>query len=733
MTTLRFFRTCVVGFVLVTGLACCQGSGALSQGFHPDFPDNRPGELAGIVATLAAHPAPEAPAMVVITPPPPARGMAAFALPSGRRLWQVGTRIDARPTVVGDVVVSHADRAVIAWDARNGHERWRLADHGYSLIGCGGDHTVVALSLGAGGLNRRHGMLLAVNPRTGAVLFERQVEQALGVPTAAAGYVFVPWSGQYLSVFDVGRGEERARIRNLNDVLARARREGSAVYFGARAMYRLAPEAATGRRDTTVTFILPRDDLPGNPPLMPDGYVPAPAGINARERVAVIHRPDPSRPGTAMLDGALYALFHRVVFALDAHNGTVRWAYTHDADIAGAEPVRGGLLFVDERGNAVLLDAGNGSVTWQQALDAATAQAVIHVPIDFAPPRNVTPSVLPAVTTLIAAAGGTDTRLLPARLFAVRALATVPGAEATRGLLDIASRPNDPQELRAAAGEALSRRTEGIDALLEALNTHYDYVRGTRSPPVGFIARALANARDRRGVALLVSHLHDPETPATELPPLVAALKDLGDATVVPALLDFVRLYHSDDGLVPPVTGGDPVNDRSVSEQESLTAAMELAIQAIAQLGGPPERRWLQALLEDQNTMEPIRTVLQRVLSGSSRASNTDTDTSSTGSHQPDDTAVHPALPPSRLTMEMIREDFEPLRERMMQCLSGLPSRPAQVRITFRYDSQGNIASPSIIPPSLTPCLLPLVNQVRLRPSQVAREIGTYYLVGGPM
>jgi hypothetical protein len=83
--------------------------------------------------------------------------------------------------------------------------------------------------------------------------------------------------------------------------------------------------------------------------------------------------------------------------------------------------------------------------------------------------------------------------------------------------------------------------------------------------------------------------------------------------------------------------------------------------------------------------------------------------------------------------MEMIRDAMEPARERMMQCLVGLSSRPSQVRITFRYDSEGVITNAAVVPAQLQPCIGPIVNSVRLPPSQVGREIGNYYLLGGAL
>ncbi|MEI8258281.1 MAG: hypothetical protein WCJ30_21605, partial [Deltaproteobacteria bacterium] len=460
-------------------------------------------------------------------------------------------------------------------------------------------------------------------------------------------------------------------------------------------------------------------------------------GVNARERVAVLSRPDPSRSGAHMLNDMVYVLFYRTVFALDAQ-GSVRWAYVHAAaDIAGASPVRGGLVFVDERGTAVMLDGRAGNAVYTQALASPTSQAVISVPVDFAPPRASEEPALTPAASLIAAAGGTDNRLLPARLFAARALAGIPGDEATRGLLDISGRRAYPQELRAAAGESLGHRTDGLDAMLLALATHADYLHQTEAPPVGFIARALANAHERRAIAPLIAHLSDPETPATELPPLVAALRDFGDPSAIPALLDFVRLYHADEGIVPPIGEGEGINDRSLSEQQAVNSALELAIGTIAQTGGPPERRWLQAQLDDTNTLEVVRAVLRRALSGESAAPGSSAGLAvggnGTATAEPAEDVDDPNIPPTHLTPEMIADGFEPVRAEMMHCLDGMTSRPAQVRLTFRYDSDGHVTNVMVAPAVLQRCVEAIAPRVHLRTSQTPRDIGNYYLMGGPL
>lgn len=713
------------------------GSSVNARGFDVDYPSNRASEVSGVVDALSQRPAQAPNATLVVTQLRPARGFVVYDLPSGQQRFRVDQDIDARPIVVADVVISHSGREAIAWDATTGAVRWRRHDHGFSLTGAGGDGTSVALTFGPGGLNRRVGYLAVVDARDGRVLLEREVQQALGTPTVAGGFAFVPWGGQYLSVFDVQRNVEHTRLHSSDDVFARARAERNAVFFGGRTLYRFAPESATGTRDNARTIRVPREDLPGNPPLTIDGYEGALVQRNARERVALIARPDPDSPNAAPTDGLIYSLFHRMLFAVDARDGTVKWGHLHDSDIAGAEAVRGGIVVVDDNGRVSMIDAQLGHTRWRGRVESRPLQGILGLPIDFAPGSDGADTPTTPADTLLTAAGGTDTRMLPARVFATKALAAMPGADATRALLDVSSRQSFPPELRAAAGEALATRTEGIDALIDALDVHYDWVRGTPSPPVGFIAQAIARSRNTRGVAPLVRHLNDPETPATDLPRIAQALREIGDASALPAMLDFLRVYHADDGMVPQVDGTDPINDRSVSDQEALSSALEQCAFALVRSSNPAHRRWVESIAVDPNTVEGLRAGLRRALTGG-QPTNTNagassdagaSNASSTSSSEPE--VDDPNIPPVRLSMERIATAMEPVREEMRACLRGLTSIPAQVRITFRYDYEGHITSPSVTPPELGACILPIVSRMTLPRSQTPREIGTYYLVGG--
>jgi outer membrane protein assembly factor BamB len=722
--------------LIASTMAACATGPAHARGFEVDFVSNRSEDVRAIADVLQARAVSADTATVVLTAQAPARGFSLVELPSGRVRFQSTDPIDARPTIVGDVVISHHEHEVVAFDGSSGQIRWRKRDHGFPLTGVGGDGQVVAMTLGPGGLNRRVGYVLAVDVRDGRTLFEREVEQALGVPVAAAGYVFVPWGGQYLSVFSIATNTEQARLHSTDDVFARAELEGGALYFGGRSLYRFGVDATSGRRDPAKTLRPPREDLPGQPSLTMDGYQGAGVARNARERVMISYRTDPNRPDASTTDGLVYSVFHRVLFAVDARDGSVKWGHLHDADIVGSEPVRGGLLIADEQGKLALLDATDGHLRWRAETANRAIQAVFSVPIDFAPAstEGSEPPTSPA-DSLLAAAGGTDTRMVPARLFATQALASLTTADATRGLIEIASRASYPQELRSAAGEALATRQQGLEHLVSALDQHYDYLRGTVAPPVGYIAQALGRAHSSSGVAPLIRHLQDPETPANDLPKIVAALREIGDSTAVPALLDFLRLYHADDGMVPQVDGSDPINDRSVNDQEAVVSAMEQAALAVFQLGSPTQKQWLQAIAVDPNTVESLRPGLTRAMTGG--ASTSVAATSSSGTASGSNTILidenDPNFLPPRLTARHINEGFEPVREQLRACLRPLSSQPAQVRFSFRFDGDGHITLPIVVTPaSVQDCMVPIIQSVTLRRSGSPRDIGNYYLLGAP-
>lgn len=719
-----------------------------------DFSLQRPASTAEEVGAVAervgaAH-TPPPPALAVLVSADGAGGFAVHSLPDGRRLGEVTARIQGRPMLAGDLVLARVGDEVVAWST-DGTARWRVPAAGVDLVGASRDGDLVAFTLGGAGVSRRNSVLYVVDAGSGAVRVRRADNHAFGVPALIGDDLALPWDGQNLSIFSVSADREVARVRSRDDVIGWARREGPSLWFGARALYRFDRSATAGTREGSSRYALSRDDLPGGAPFALDGYTSLRAGADARERVRLLWRPDPAAVGARVAGETVYALFHQVVFGLDARDGAVRWAWLHNADIVGAEATTQGALVVDENGNLVVLDARDGHIASRAAVGARCTQAVLQVGADVTlpgageSPRGVTDA-------LVAVAMSTETRLLPARTFAVRALAASGDPASTRGLVRVLTDAAAPPELRAVAGEAIARRTVATDAVREALEVHYDYVRGTVAPPVGHLARGAASSSDRRATLSIASHLLDPATPTTELPAVAAALRELGDPVAVPALEEFVRRYHADVGRVVPPGGTDAIEERDLGEQEHIDAALEQCLEALARLSGPRSERLLARVEAHPNTPEPVRAAALRALNLVRAASHAAATPPAAASEDPEParpaaatapTAVSTAatdaisergvdltlsMPAARLTQAVIDEAFGEARPRLLACLRGAPSRPAQVRIQFRYDGEGRVSQVMVLPASFTACMAPVAQSITLPATTASRELGTYFL-----
>ncbi len=708
--------------VLVLAVAAeSLGSCAATARVYPALSLSTPsstGEVLDAVAERARSAPPRAvPPIAVLVATPPSEGFRVLDLPSGRPLGQVNTRLLGRPWALGDLVVARVEGAVAAWSLA-GIERWRVPDEGLELVGADREGGRIAIVLGGGGVTRRRGVLLTLEAADGTVVSHRATDHALGAPAIVGDRVVLPWEGQNVSVLTLRGDDEIARLRSRDDVIGFARREGPAVYFGGRALYRLDARAATGTRVGSAAFVLRRDDLPGSAPLAHDVYTPARPGLDARERVRVIWRPDPAREGVALLHGAVFVLYHRLVFCLGADDGAVRWAWTHPRDIAGADVSNGGLTAVDDAGEVLVLDASNGATVWRANSGSTTVQAVLQLPIDFRAAGHGG-GQRPLVEGLLEAAGGTDTRLLPAQRFAVRALGASEDPTACGALVAVMTRGDAPLELRNSAGDELVRRARPCDGLIEALEVRYDFVRGTRPNSVGILARAVAASGDRRAVPHLLNHLGDPGTPAADLPLVAAALRALGDRAAVPGLMEFLRQYHADTGAVVPVGGGEPIDERDPVEQQRIDAALEVVARALAEMGGPAEQRALDAVAAHPTTPGNVR----QIISARPRPSADGGTLANDGGSD-----MTFAAPPTRLSPDAIADAFDVHRTTLLACLRDARSRPTQVRVQFRYDAQGTISQPLVLPAAFQACMAPVIERIRLPESGAHRELGTWYL-----
>src|SRR5262249_33158862 len=129
--------------------------------------------------------------------------------------------------------------------------------------------------------------------------------------------------------------------------------------------------------------------------------------------------------------------------------------------------------------------------------------------------------------------------------------------------------------------------------------------------------------------------------------------------------------------------------------------------------------------------LQPVRLAMERALAADHAATTgSGAAQASSGAGRDGAEPPLPGVPPARVTRAMMQHAFAPMRDQMLRCLDGATSRPGQLPLTFRYDGAGAISDVTVTPAQWTPCVAPIAATVHLPPSQVAREIGIYYVLG---
>jgi hypothetical protein len=682
------------------GLAMCSfGCGGAIRGLSPDVPESGPDRLRAVLDRLAAAPAREQWPIVLGLTPAPSR-LWAWSPRDRHLLWQTEVETRVVPHVASRWVVTQEPEGIIVRRLGDGAIVTRIDDGGLVLQGADGEGDLAAVVLSSGGAIRARSSLIAL--RGGSVAWQLGAEQAFGEPAILGGMVFLPWAQQNLSVLDGATGAELARVRFTRGVIGHALAQENQIFFGQRGLSRLS-ERSGPSPDAPWMEPAPRA-LPGDPELWRDAYRPPPGPTSASSRVRLVWRAAAQGEGASLLDDTMYLVFYRLVFALPAQQEGVRWVAELPSDAVGATVERGALLIVDEQGRVHAIDRAEGrvSVAYETGLPATWAYV-------SEPTHEVGPSsaVGPLRDRLLAAVQHPDARLVPARAFALRLLASLPEPEATRDLIALCDDPALPAELRGAACEALVSRRNGMEHVLSALERHASYLRDTRAPPVGALARTAAAANERRAVPHLIAHLRDPQTRTEDLAPLAQALRTLGVPTAAEPLADFVRLYHAEpDG-------------------EGLGPALAAAIDAYVALAGPASQELLERWIGDPMSMEAVREAAQRALEalrGSPpRPAEPETATPEAASTGPESETTTPELP-ARMTAAIVRQVLAPIEGELRACLVQPNRTFPQARVVLAIEPSGVLHTVSVNPAELQACLEPLIRSRSFPATRSARR-----------
>ncbi len=574
--------------LVLSTLSACAGDAGRPKTFSTDWNDDGGKSIAAIQARLkTVHSTTSSNLVVAVAGKDK---IIATPLAEGSP-WTANHAVDARPVVVGNIVLVSGAGEVVAFDAASGRKLWARPTGGLALLGAGDDGTISAVSL-----SRPGGSTLLIVARDGSVKRQIETDQSIGGPAVYGGVVFVPWANQYVSALDGLTGDELGRVV-LRDKVSRAVVLGASLYFGELAYVRFDDQIGMASRGHANRVQIPSRELPGTPRLLVPGNEKTPAVANARDRDRLFARPQEASQPLLVDSSRFYASYYRLVFGFESTKGHLAWVRTHPSDFIGGASVNGGIALCDEQGKITVLDAGTGQVAAEKTIGEPIVSCVVHADSYRAPhPTTPGPTLGQQITEAVTIREAT---LATAQRLLLRELGTLPDETATKTLIDIASDPRSVPILVSDARDALASRRNGASYMLEALGKHYDYLHDVlMSPPVGPIADALAAMGEKRAAPLLAPHLLDPADSDDDVKRAGAALAVLGSDKELPALKQFFAMY------------------RGTASSDEVALAVGSAAEAMLRID-PKTRPVIEAAAADPATVSVAKSRLDALLQAS--------------------------------------------------------------------------------------------------------------------
>jgi outer membrane protein assembly factor BamB len=578
-------------------LAACSGARMQVRLFSTEWEDDGGASIARVWDRIGGAAVPAAPNVVVGVAddggPLALVGMALDGTDTAP--WRFEHPLDARPAVVGGVVVGSGGGETFALDALHGQLLWRRPTPGLAFLGAGDDGaTTVASFRRSGSL----GSVLVAMHHDGTLVREIDSERPLGSPAVVSNLAFVPWAGEYVSVIDLATGDETARV-TLRTETSHAFAQGGSLWFGEMAFARFDAHIREASKGQATLVTLPSRDLPGTPRLMRSGGAVVPPMAGAEDKVHLYARPAAGADDAHAIpsDGRFYATCFRLVMGFDATNGKLGWVRLRGADVLAGAAGSGGVVFCDAKGDVVALDAATGGILSEAHLGHPLRGCVVRV--DEGRLTGSPADTQPLVTALEQAVRADDPMLASGQRFLLRELATVDDASATQTLVDLASDPRTGPDLLLDARAALAKRRTGAAAMEAALERHYDYLKDIlRPPPVGPIARALGAMKERAAAPLLAAHLLDPEDTSDDTKEAAAALATLAGPGELPAMRRFFGMY------------------RATADDDNVAAAVVSVGEALLSMGDKDGRAQVELAVSDAMTVPYARERLEAMLAG---------------------------------------------------------------------------------------------------------------------
>lgn len=504
-----------------------------------------------------------------------------------RQSWQHDARVTQAPLLSGQVVVFGEGSRLSALDAVSGAVLWSVPDAGALLAGVADDGHFTALVLRDPESSRSW---LSVLERSGAERLRLAAERPLGTPALSAGRLLIAWDERFVSVIDVASGAELGRAKL--DVPARhALWAGGELFLAGPPWVHFAPSSST--------YALPRRPLPGPPELGASNI----AWRTDPELTHLVARPR-AQPGATA--ASYLATEGRLALGFEGSRGTLEWVRLLPGVILGVAAGSHSFALCDSTGTLRVLAEDDARLLLQLRLDpprpGEAAPGVSACVVDLGQSSAGEASAADErhdslVEQLGRALALSDPDLASAQRFLSRELAARPEPEATRVLIDLASRHNADSVLQAEAEDLLATRRNGAQFMLRALaQSGTDSQDPISRAPIAALAEALLAQGERRAAPLLAARINQPGYSAQALARVSATLEELATEQEYSALRVFFSLQRT-----------------TADEPETVEAVTSIA-RTLLRIGGQPGRRLVEAALRDPLTVPEVRNRLAGLL-----------------------------------------------------------------------------------------------------------------------
>ncbi len=530
----------------------------------------------------------------------------AYDLAGKKELWRTKKTIKSKVSVGGGFLVFRSgDKQLTALDVTSGQQLWQKNISG-SFLGLAADREKAYYVVKQAAVGPKPSWaVIALNGKTGTLVWTEVAQGRLGVPAAHRGLVFTPFLTQWLIVMNATTGKQITRIKGVDEQISFVQPKGKDVFFGSKfGVFLLDERAASGKRaeSTYGKAKLPKFIRSS---YHWDAFDSVQTNYTAYDRNRILWRGKAAGDKLAFSNGQVVVHTYRFLFAFGATDGKLKWAYSNPReDVIGSVHSGKVIGFASMDGNIRALDPATGKMVFQAKLEDQLVGASFDV--EGWNPRDNIAKQSSTVDALVAISKDRDRRFADVKKFAIASLADLPGGSASKDLLAIIQDPRTPPKIYETAVEALIKRKEpgGLRHLVAALEVKYDFIKGTKPKAVGVVSRAIFALRgkklngglSKRAAAALLVHIHSPQTELADLVGVIKALGVVGAGRELGPLRGLLLSYR-----------GNP-------EFSKQTATMSATIDVLLANGGPLERETVAYVANDGHTQPAISAYAKQAL-----------------------------------------------------------------------------------------------------------------------